>query len=119
MALVELDLGNGRKVYRFPKEPVVRARSDLACPQIMKPFAEPVRSMADGKYYSDAGSLRRSYRADGNPRGIEFTEIGDAELPMKPPHKGVTAEECNQLLTKYEQQAASGTLPNLPDIVPV
>lgn len=119
MDMVEVDLGNGRKVWRFPKDRTQAARSDLACPQIMKPFAQPVMSMADGKYYSDAGSLRRSYRADGNPRGIEFTEIGDAELPTKPPHKGVTAEECNELLTKYEQQAASGTLPKLPGIEPV
>lgn len=117
--LVEYDLGNGRKVYRFPKEQPEAARSSLACPQIMKPFAEPVRSMADGRYYSDAASLRRSYRADGNPRGIEFTEIGDAELPIKPPRKGVTKEECNTLLTKFEQQAASGTLPKLPGIEPV
>lgn len=119
MRLVEFDLGNGRKVYRHPKEPVPDARSSLPCPQIMKPFAEPVKSMADGKYYSDPASLRRSYRADGNPRGIEFTEIGDYEAPIKPPRKGVTKEECNELLTKFEQQAASGTLPKLPGIEPV
>lgn len=115
MPLVEYDLGNGRKVYRQPPKPRPDAKSDLARPQIMKPFAEPVQSMADGNYYSDAASLRRSYRADGNPRGIEFTEIGDYDAPIKPESKGVTKEECNHLLTKYEQMVASGTLPPMPD----
>lgn len=117
--LVAYDLGNGRTVYRMSRKAEPDARSSLPCPQIMKPFAEPVRSMADGKYYSDAASLRRSYRADGNPRGIEFTEIGDYDAPIKPERKRVTKEECNELLTKFEQQAASGTLPKLPGIEPV
>ncbi len=119
MAYDWFTLDDGRSVYRKVEQQPRGERSSLAFPQIMRPFAEPVRSMADGKYYSDAASLRRSYRADGNPRGIEFTEIGDAELPIKPPRKGVTKEECNTLLTKFEQQAASGTLPKLPGIEPV
>lgn len=119
MAYAWFTLDNGRSVYRKVEQRPIGEKSEFPCPQIMKPFAEPVRSMADGKYYSDAASLRRSYRADGNPRGIEFTEIGDYEAPIKPPRKGVTKEECNELLTKFEQQAASGTLPKLPGIEPV
>jgi hypothetical protein len=70
------DLGNGRKVYRRVAERAV-ARSDLACPMLVKAFAEPVQSMADGKYYSHPRDLARTYRADGNPFGQEFVELGN------------------------------------------
>lgn len=70
------DLGNGRKVYRRVAERTV-ARSDLACPNVVKPFAEPIQSMADGQYYSNPRDLARTYRADGNPFGQEFVELGN------------------------------------------
>lgn len=71
-----IDLGNGRKVYRKVGPMSRGPRSDLACPQIMKPFAEPVQSMADGKYYTSKTELARTYRASGNPSGQEFIELG-------------------------------------------
>ena len=75
-----IDLGNGRKVFR---NVVVRdvARSDLACPMLVKPFAEPIQSMADGQYYSNPRDLARTYRADGNPFGQEFIELGNEKNP--------------------------------------
>lgn len=72
------DLG-GRKVYR--KVPDARqGRSDFPCPRIMRPFAEPVQSMADGKFYDDPASLRQSYRADNNPHGVDFIEVGNEDI---------------------------------------
>jgi hypothetical protein len=74
------DCGNGRQVYRRVREPV--ARSHLACPQIIKPFDEPVQSMADGKFYTSKADLARTYRPDGNPHGQEFIELGNETPTM-------------------------------------
>lgn|SRR3546814_14966 len=35
----------------------------------------------DGKIHDSLASLRRTYRADGNPQGENYVEIGDQELP--------------------------------------
>lgn len=71
-----IDLGNGRKVYRKVTASHGQ-RSELACPQIVKPFAEPVQSMADGKWYSNPRDLENTYKASGNPRGEEFIPLGN------------------------------------------
>lgn len=80
MDLVEHDLGYGRKVYRIPAEHHVKARSHLACPQIVRPFAASVQSMADGKWYDNPRDLERTYKASGNPRGEEFIPLGNETL---------------------------------------
>ncbi|URQ76173.1 MAG: hypothetical protein NBV76_05280 [Candidatus Ochrobactrum gambitense] len=82
MELVEYDLGNGRKVYRFPKEKPQKPRSDLACPMLVRDFDEPVQSMADGKWYTSKRDLARSHRASGNPHGQDFIELGNDEMPF-------------------------------------
>lgn len=64
---------------RKPRAPV--ARSGLSCPMIVRTFAEPVQSMADGKYYDTPRDLERTYRADGNPFGQEFIALGNESLP--------------------------------------
>lgn len=58
---------------------------------------EPLLSMADGKMYTSKAAMRQSYRASGNPQGIEYTEIGDdksyrriAEKKRKPDPKVIT-----------------------------
>ena len=43
---------------------------------------EPLRSGADGELYTSKSALRASYRAKNNPRGIEFTEVGNEEIPV-------------------------------------
>lgn len=73
------DKGDGRTVYRFPKDHEPPKRAAFPCPQIIRPFAEPVQSMADGKYYTDPGSLRRTYKAANNPHGQDFIELGNEE----------------------------------------
>lgn len=79
MAYAWFDCGNGRQVYRKVKEPTAK-RSDLACPMIVKPFSEPVQSMADGKFYDTPRDLERTYRADGNPSGQEFIPLGNETM---------------------------------------
>lgn len=82
MALVEHDFGNGRKVYRFPKETPAKARSDLAAPMLVRPFDKPIQSMANGKWYDNPRDLARSHKASGNPHGIDFIELGNEEMPF-------------------------------------
>lgn len=72
-----IDLGDGRKVFRKVGPMSRGPRSHLACPQIVKPFAEPVQSMADGKWYSNPRDLENTYKPSGNPRGEEYTCIGN------------------------------------------
>lgn len=76
-----IDLGNGRKVYR-KAGPVSRGpRSDLACPQIVKPFAQAIQSMADGKWYDNPRDLENTYKASGNPKGEEYIALGNEKNP--------------------------------------
>jgi len=63
---------------RKPRAPV--ARSGLPCPMLVRSFAEPVQSMADGKYYDTPRDLERTYRADGNPQGEEYIALGNETM---------------------------------------
>ena len=38
---------------------------------------QPVKSMADGKYYSSKAALRSTYKPSGNPQGQSYTEVGN------------------------------------------
>lgn len=69
---------DGRKVLRKREREVNASRSKLGFPMILSGgFDEPVQSQADGKYYTSKSALERSYRADGNPQGVEYACIGD------------------------------------------
>lgn len=48
-------------------------------PMIVRDSIAPCRGM-DGKMTDSLSSLRRTYRADGNPQGENYTEIGNEEL---------------------------------------
>lgn len=78
-------LPNGRSVFRRIEQAPPVARSSFPCPRIMSDRIEPVQSMADGKTYDSLSALRRTYRADGNPFGETFTEVGDAEISYQAP----------------------------------
>lgn len=80
MAMAWFDVGNGRKVFR-PVREHSEGRSHLPCPMLIRSFAEPVQSMADGKWYDTPRDLERTYRADGNPRGEEFIALGNETMP--------------------------------------
>ena len=72
------DLG-GRKVYRKVRDDAP-ACSDFPCPRLVRPFSNPVQSMADGKFYDDPASLRATYRAENNPHGVDFIEVGNEDI---------------------------------------
>ncbi|CDP50700.1 hypothetical protein [Devosia sp. DBB001] len=82
MSYAWFDAGNGRRVYRRVTAEVPKARSSLACPQVIRAFAQPVQSMADGQWYDNPRDLSRSHRANGNPHGIDFIELGNEEMPF-------------------------------------
>jgi hypothetical protein len=63
------------------------SRSDLAAPGVITDSQQPLRSMADGKVYDSKSAMRRSYRADGNPQGVEYIEVGNDPQRFKPKPK--------------------------------
>lgn len=78
-----ITLENGRQVYRSVRS-APSARSDLACPYFHSDtLDQPLQSGADGNFYTSRAALRATYRADGNPRGIEFTEVGNDMAPVR------------------------------------
>lgn len=70
---------DGRKCLRRVDREPVAARSDFPTPAIAKDSIDPCRGM-DGKMYDSLSGLRRTYRADGNPQGERYNEIGNEEL---------------------------------------
>jgi hypothetical protein len=57
-----------------------RAASSLPCPMVIRDSIDEMQSMANGQWYDSKSALRRSYTADGNPEGRDYTEIGGAEI---------------------------------------
>lgn len=87
------------------------ARSSLPVPQIVRDFDEPVQSMADGQYYTNKAALRRTYRADGNPHGVAFEEVGTGDTRTAPERKPITESEVAVMLDKAEAKVARGEVP--------
>lgn len=110
MGYAWFDCGDGRKVYRPIPEPVGK-RSNFPMPQVIKDFDAPVQSMADNKFYTNKAALRRSYRANGNPQGIEYAEIGTGDTRSGPTRKKITGREVATLLDKAEAKIARGEVP--------
>jgi len=77
-------LENGREVFRTPPKPIA-ARSGLPCPSILRDTIEPVVSMADGKTYDSASALRATYKAGGNPQGVDYIEVGNESVATRAP----------------------------------
>lgn len=66
---------------------------------------QPVKSMADGRYYSSKAGLRATYRPSGNPQGESYVEIGNetsaiASRPQRDP-KGID-DALHKALARYE-----------------
>lgn len=87
-------LPNGRQVYRSVRS-APSARSDLPAPYfISDTLDQPLQSAADGNFYTSKAALRATYRADGNPQGVHYTEVGNdinsiPERPVETSEKGI------------------------------
>lgn len=76
---IEVSPGRQRRVRIAPPKP--DNRSGLACPMLIRDFDEPVQSCADGKYYTSKRALAATHKANGNPHGQDFIELGNEEMP--------------------------------------
>lgn len=103
-----IDLGDGRQVYRRVK---ARAdiRSGLAMPMIARQFDRPVQSMADGKYYDTPRDLERTYKANGNPMGQEFVQLGNEKL--NPPEVKADPRQRREHIRQAIRDVKSGNVP--------
>lgn len=70
---------DGRRCLRKLDPPARPMRSSFPAPMIRRDSIDACRGM-DGKMYDSLSGLRRTYRADGNPQGENYTEIGNEEL---------------------------------------
>lgn len=98
------------KPTRRWRHSIPKARSDFPLPlMINDSFDEPVQSQADGKFYTSKAALRATYRADGNPQGIEYIEVGN-ERPKRVEPPEPTDKELIDIWDKAEAQVARGEI---------
>jgi hypothetical protein len=69
-----VEIAPGR--WRFVRDTVRPARSDLPCPHIVTDTMDPTEQI-DGKFYTS----KRAFRAVGRAAGL--TEVGNEKLPPK------------------------------------
>lgn len=70
---------DGRKLLRKIDRPENHARSDFPSPAIRKDSIAPCLGM-DGKMHDSMSSYRRTLKADGNPQGENYIELGNESL---------------------------------------
>lgn len=68
--------------------------------------------MADGKEYTSAAELRRTYRADGNPDGVEYIEVGNEDITKFTPPKRDDAAAL-EAIERAEADVAAGRAPEI------
>lgn len=88
-----VDNGRGGKTFRRIHAPNLN-RSDLPCPMVITDTIDQTQSMADGKYYTSKQALRKTYRADGNPQGVEYVELGNEQRPHIQKNGGVVRDRA-------------------------
>lgn len=109
--------GKGRSVYRPVPQDTKQAKSGLACPFMILDTIDPTVSQADGKEYTSKAALRATYKAENNPQGINYIElgtekIGDFTPPKRDPMKSLEAIE------RAEADVAAGRAPDIGTIDP-
>lgn len=103
--------GNWHEMDKWPSQCFTRrntARSDLGFPMIKVDACDPVQSMADGNWYTSKALLRETYKATGNPQGVEYIEVGDQERDYYPEVKRATKEDLKETVEKAEAAIARG-----------
>lgn len=72
-----VDKRTGEVFVTDPRAPVCRPLVITA-----DTLDQPVKSMADGNYYSSKAALRATYRPSGNPQGESYIEVGNEKAPI-------------------------------------
>lgn len=75
-----IDWSHHKPVTRIKHKTNGKRSDSFPVPFIVRPFSEPVQSMADGKYYDDQSSLRATYKAANNPQGVDYVEVGNEDI---------------------------------------
>lgn len=113
-----IDCGDGRKVYRKVGPQSRGQRSDLPLPSLVRAFSSPVQSMADGKWYDTPADLRRSYKAENNPHGVDFIEVGNEDITkFTPPHRDRKADR--EAIERAINDVENGNVPPILTELPV
>lgn len=103
------DLGNGRRVFRrlIPQN---GKRSKLSCPMLITDTIEPTQSMADGKFYTSKQALRGTYKASGNPQGVEYIELGNEQRPDIPKggHSKIDDAQVKDIIARADAAVERG-----------
>lgn len=74
---------DGRRCLRKIERPRPVARSDFPAPAILRDSIAPCLGM-DGKMHDSLSSYRRTLKANGNPQGETYIELGNESLtPVK------------------------------------
>ena len=74
---------DGRKCLRKINQPEPVARSNFPAPSIRRDSIAPCLGM-DGKMHDSISSYRRTLKANGNPQGETYIELGNESLtPVK------------------------------------
>ena len=94
------------KRYGVPRVPV--ARGHYPTPMLIGDTIPETQSMTDGKYYTSKSAMRASYRADGNPQGMEYVELGNEKLPE--PDRSTPPVDRN-LIRKAAEDVRDGNIP--------
>lgn len=59
-------------------------RSHLASPRLVRPFSEPIQSMANGQWCDTSAELSATHKAANNPAGVDYIELGNERVEWKP-----------------------------------
>jgi len=70
---------DGSKRLRKINQPENACRSDFPAPAIMRDSIAPCLGM-DGKMHDSLSSYRKTLKADGNPQGETYIELGNESL---------------------------------------
>jgi hypothetical protein len=66
----------------------------------------PLRSMADGKFYTSKAAMRESYKASNNPKGINYQEVGDDPAFVNPKPKPMPKSDPMEIKNAIERAEA-------------
>ncbi len=108
-------ISGGKLVDKETGEPLVLDPNAPVCAPLVlttDTLQDPVKSMADGNYYSSKAALRATYKPSGNPHGISYAEVGNdtktpiAAKPQRDPAK--ITETLHKALARYQ----AGERPN-------
>ena len=87
------------------------ARSGFPCPMVIRDSMDDIQSMADGRIYDSKSALRKSYTADGNPQGMDYQEIGGAEIEPAG-RASVDKKALRDAVDKAMHDVESGQIPD-------